>query len=163
MNFFISLVNATRIGGCRRSFLQLPVWRWPRSRQLVRVWHWLLALVQVESFDSVYYLCTYWNDFCCILIFYIAQRVIFVSRRFGTPCPLHLLVRSDDLRSLRPRRWNRQSVPKRRPTNITLGNMSRTRITHSDHGKSFKARFVECPLIFVHGHCYLGQKVLGDS
>ena len=51
----------------------------------------------------------------------ISQRVIFVYRRFGTPCLFHLLGRIDEREvwSLRPRKWNRQGVSKRLPTSIT--------------------------------------------
>ena len=72
------------------------------------------------------------------------QRVVFVGRRFETPCRFHLLGRLDSQRhkTMEPTRCSETSANKHN----TLGNNPKTRINHSDHGESSNSSLTTLPV-----------------
>jgi hypothetical protein len=72
------------------------------------------------------------------------QRVVFVGRRFETPCRFHLVGRFDSQRhkTMKPTRCSEKVTNKHN----TLGNKSKTRINHSDHGESFNSSLTALPV-----------------
>jgi hypothetical protein len=69
--------------------------------------------VQVMKLDKIFSNLVLSQNIIASTFGVITRPVVFIGRRFGTRCLSHLSG------SRRPRRWNQQSVPKRRPINTT--------------------------------------------